>query len=144
MNEALIAEQQVKRPGAATVAEFELAARDRFLRALHCHPVDHTPVWLMRQAGRALPEYRKLKEKYTFLQLAQTPELAAEVTLQPIERFGFDAAIIFSDILVISEAVGVGYRFRETGGVEMNFKIQSSADIEKLSVDSIVERLTYV
>ena len=144
MNEALIAEQQVKRPGAAAVAEFELTARDRFLRALHCHPVDHTPVWLMRQAGRALPEYRKLKEKYTFLQLAQTPELAAEVTLQPIRRFGFDAAIIFSDILVVPEAMGAPYRFRETGGVEMDFTIKTAADIDKLSVDSVVEKLTYV
>jgi uroporphyrinogen decarboxylase len=98
----------------------------------------------MRQAGRALPEYRKLKERYTFLQLAQTPELAAEVTLQPIRRFGFDAAIIFSDILVIPEAMGVGYRFRETGGVEMDFKIRTASDIEKLTVSSVVEKLNYV
>lgn len=144
MNEALIAEQQVKRPSVAAVGEFELTARERFLRALHCHPVDHAPVWLMRQAGRALPEYRKLKEKYTFLELAQTPELAAEVTLQPIRRFGFDAAIIFSDILVVPEAMGAPYRFRETGGVEMDFTIKTAADIDKLSVDAVVEKLAYV
>src|SRR5436190_10668068 len=118
--------------------------RGHFLRAIQCQPVDHPPVWLMRQAGRALPEYRKLKEKYTFLQLAQTPELAAEVTLQPIRRFGFDAAIIFSDILVVPEAMGVGYRFRETGGVEMDFTIRTAADIENLSVNAIAERLSYV
>jgi uroporphyrinogen decarboxylase len=127
-----------------TTERNDLTRRERFLRALHCQPVDYPPVWLMRQAGRALPEYRKLKEKYTFLGLAQNPELAAEVTLQPIRRFGFDAAIIFSDILVIPEAMGVSYRFRETGGVEMDFKIQSPADIEKLSVRDIAEKLSYV
>jgi uroporphyrinogen decarboxylase len=100
-----------------------LTNRQRFLAAAPAKPVDRPPVWLMRQAGRALPEYRKLKEKYTFLQLVQTPELAAEVTLQPVRRFGFDAAILFSDILVIPEAMGQPYRFRETGGIEMDFKI---------------------
>ena len=98
----------------------------------------------MRQAGRALPEYRKLKEKYTFLELVQNPELAAEVTLQPVRRFGFDAAILFSDILVIPEAMGQGYHFRETGGVVMDFAVQSRADIEKLSVDRVCEQLSYV
>lgn len=121
-----------------------LNSRERFLRAAHCLPVDRPPAWMMRQAGRALPEYRKLKEKYTFLQLAQTPELAAEVTLQPIRRFGFDAAIIFSDILVIPEAMGVGYNFREAGGVEMDFTIRSQEDVYKLSVDRVVDRLQYV
>ena len=98
----------------------------------------------MRQAGRALPEYRKLKEKYTFLQLVQAPELAAEVTLQPVRRFGFDAAILFSDILVIPEAMGQPYHFRETGGIGMDFAVQSRADVEKLSVERVVERLSYV
>ncbi len=101
-------------------------------------------MWLMRQAGRALPEYRKLKETYTFVQLVQNPELAVEVTLQPVRRFGFDAAILFSDILVIPEAMGQTYHFKETGGVQMDFAIRSQADIEKLSVDRVVERLNYV
>jgi uroporphyrinogen decarboxylase len=118
--------------------------RQRFLDACNCKPVDRSPVWLMRQAGRALPEYRKLKEKYTFLQLVQTPELAAEVTLQPVRKFGFDAAILFSDILVIPEAMGQKYSFKETGGVVMDFAVMSKADIEKLSVEYIVEKLNYV
>lgn len=121
-----------------------LTNRQRFLAACRCHAVDRPPVWLMRQAGRALPEYRKLKEKHSFLELVQTPELAAEVTLQPVRRFGFDAAILFSDILVIPEAMGQPYRFRETGGIEMDFKIQSAADIEKLSVEHVCEKLSYV
>ncbi len=119
-------------------------SRERFLDACHCRATDRPPVWLMRQAGRALPEYRKLKEKYTFLELVQSPELATEVTLQPVRRFGFDAAILFSDILVIPEAMGQGYRFRETGGVVMDFAVQSRADIEKLSVEQVCERLSYV
>ncbi len=98
----------------------------------------------MRQAGRCLPEYRALKEKYTFLELVQTPELATEVTLQPIRRFGFDAAILFSDILVLPEALGQGYRFRETGGIEMDFQINSAADIDRLEVGAVQERLQYV
>lgn len=102
------------------------------------------PVWLMRQAGRALPEYRKLKEKYTFVQLVQNPELAAEVTLQPVRRFGFDAAILFSDILVIPEAMGQSYSFKETGGVQMDFAVATKADIEKLSVERVCEKLSYV
>src|ERR1043165_8027857 len=75
-----------------------LSNRDRFLEACPCLPLERPPVWLMRQAGRALPEYRALKEKHSFLELVQTPELAAEVTLQPVRRFGMDAAILFSDI----------------------------------------------
>lgn len=121
-----------------------LTCRERFLRACRCEPVDRPPVWLMRQAGRALPEYRKLKETYSFVELVQNPELAAEVTLQPIRRFGFDAAILFSDILVIPEAMGQRYRFRETGGIEMDFAVHTKADIDRLSVEQVTERLHYV
>src|SRR5436305_6411917 len=108
--------------------------RQRFLNACACQPVDYPPVWLMRQAGRALPEYRDLKQKHSFLELVQTPELAAEVTLQPIRRFHFDAAILFSDILVIAEALGQPYQFRDSGGIQMEFLLKSSADVERLSV----------
>ena len=128
----------------APAAPGKLTNRRRFLDACHCRAVDRPPVWLMRQAGRALPEYRELKEKHSFLELIQTPELAAEVTLQPVRRFGFDAAILFSDILVIPEAMGQPYRFRETGGLVMDFAVRTKADIERLSVERVVERLGYV
>jgi uroporphyrinogen decarboxylase len=131
----------------ATPSEFAvnpMSGRQRFLEACACRPLDYPPVWLMRQAGRALPEYRALKQKYTFLQLVQTPELAVEVTLQPIRRFKFDAAILFSDILVIAEALGQGYQFREPGGIVMDFTLQNAADIERLEARAISERLHYV
>ena len=121
-----------------------ISSRNRLATALRCQPLDRPPIWMMRQAGRALPEYRALKEKYTFLQLVKTPELACEVTLQPIRRFGFDAAILFSDILVINEALGQPYRFREEGGIEMEVKIESATDVDKLSVEGATDRLRYV
>lgn len=125
-------------------AEKPVSARERFRRAARCLPLDRPPLWLMRQAGRALPEYRKLKETHTFVQLVQTPELAAEVTLQPVRRFGFDAAILFSDILVIPEALGQTYRFKETGGVVMDFAVTCQADIDRLCVEQVCEKLHYV
>jgi uroporphyrinogen decarboxylase len=105
--------------------------------------VDRTPVWLMRQAGRALPEYRVLKEKFSFLQLVQTPELAAEVTLQPIRRFDFDAAILFSDILVAAEGLGQKYRFDENG-IQMDSAICNADDIARLDVNALREKLDYI
>lgn len=125
-------------------ASNNITSKERLNAALRCQPLDRPPVWMMRQAGRALPEYRALKEKYTFLELVQTPDLACEVTLQPIRRFGFDAAILFSDILVINEALGQPYSFREQGGIEMDVKIESAADVEKLNVEGAAGRLSYV
>jgi uroporphyrinogen decarboxylase len=98
----------------------------------------------MRQAGRCLPEYRELKERYSFLQLVQTPALAAEVTLQPIRRFGFDAAIIFSDILVIAEALGQRYEFREGGGIQMAWTPEFGHDLDRLDLGAVTGRLEYV
>ena len=121
-----------------------LSHRQRFLDACNCRPVDRPPIWLMRQAGRALPEYRALKEKHSFLELVQTPELATEVTLQPIRRFGFDAAILFSDILVVAEGLGQRYEFRERGGIQMEFLLKSAADVDRLDVNAVTERLHYV
>ena len=118
--------------------------RQRILNAFNCQPVDRPPIWLMRQAGRCLPEYRALKEKYSFRDLIRIPELATEVTLQPIRRFGFDAAILFSDILVIPEALGQSFQFRDTGGVQMDFTLRDKNEIEKLRADGVNERLQYV
>jgi uroporphyrinogen decarboxylase len=121
-----------------------LTRRRRFLNACACQPVDRPPVWLMRQAGRALPEYRVLRQKHSFLELVQTPDLAAEVTLQPVRRFGFDAAILFSDILVTAEGLGQKYRFDETNGLQMDFALHSAADIARLDAQALPERLPYV
>lgn len=119
-------------------------SKQRFLAALDCQPLDRPPIWVMRQAGRYLPEYRALKEKYTFLELAQTPELALDVTMQPLRRFNLDAAILFSDILVIPEAMGQGYHFRERGGIGMDYTLENRQQIEKLSTSAIEEKLNYV
>ena len=121
-------------------------SRDRFLSALACQPLDRPPLWVMRQAGRYLPEYRALKAQSSFVHMVQTPALAAEVTLQPLRRFpGLDAAILFSDILVIPEALGQPYAFRDTGGIEMAYRLDTLSQIESLSsVETAVSRLGYV
>ncbi len=129
---------------AQTAVDRAMTGRERFLEACSCRLCDYPPVWLMRQAGRALPEYRALKQHYSFLQLVQTPELALEVTLQPIRRFQFDAAILFCDILVVAEGLGQGYEFREANGIVMDFLLQSADDIERLEVNAVTERLQYV
>ena len=103
---------------------------DRYLRALQGQPVDKTPVWVMRQAGRYLPEYREVRAKAgDFMTLCTTPELAAEVTMQPLRRFDLDAAIIFSDILTIPDAMGLGLHFVTGEGPKFTNVIKSAADI---------------
>jgi len=115
------------------------------LRALLRQPVDRTPVWIMRQAGRYLPEYLKTRsDAGSFMQLCQTPELACEVTLQPLRRFDLDAAIIFSDILTIPDAMGLGLYFVTGEGPRFENPIQSASDIDKLPRPDISESLGYV
>lgn len=120
-------------------------SRERFLAAARCEATDRPPVWIMRQAGRYLPEYRALKERHDFLTLVKTPELAAEVTLQPVRRFDtLDAAITFSDILVIPEALGQNYRFGNSG-IAMEFTLDSAEQIRRLApADAVYEKLAYV
>ncbi|AWV89567.1 uroporphyrinogen decarboxylase [Bradymonas sediminis] len=119
-------------------------SRERFLKACRCEPVDRPPIWVMRQAGRHLPEYREFRKKHTFHEVVKAPELALEVTMQPIRRYKMDAAIIFSDILVIPEAMGQQYGFPEGGGIEMDFAVRTQADVDRLSVDGIESRLSYM
>lgn len=118
---------------------------DRLLRALRREPVDTTPVWVMRQAGRYLPEYRATRAKAgNFMGLAQNPELACEVTLQPLERFELDAAILFSDILTIPDAMGLGLSFAEGEGPQFARPLRTRADIERLGVPDMERELRYV
>jgi len=118
---------------------------DRFLRALLREPVDRTPVWIMRQAGRYLPEYRATREKAgSFMKLCGTPELACEVTLQPLQRFPLDAAIIFSDILTIPDAMGLGLGFAEGEGPRFARPVRNAADVKKLAVPDPEDKLRYV
>ena len=119
-------------------------ANSRFLRACRREPVDCTPVWMMRQAGRYLPEYRAIREKVPFLQMCHTPRLAAEVTCQPIERFNLDAAILFADILLILEPMGAGLSFRQGEGPHLEHPVREPEDIEKLSEVNAAESLAYV
>src|SRR3954452_10708983 len=123
-----------------------MTSRDRFLAACACAPLDRPPLWIMRQAGRYLPEYRALKAKSSFLEMVRTPAMAAEVTLQPVRRFaGIDAAILFSDILVIPEALGQGYHFRDEGGIGMEYRLETRAQIDALApADAVAGRLHYV
>ena len=118
---------------------------DRFLRAIRRQSVDQTPIWIMRQAGRYLPEYRETRRKAgDFLTLCHTPELACEVTLQPLQRYSLDAAIIFSDILVIPDAMGLGLRMEESVGPVFENPVKNSADITRLAVPDPEDDLGYV
>ena len=118
---------------------------DRLIRALLRQPVDATPIWIMRQAGRYLPEYRKVRAQAgDFMTLCKTPELACKVTLQPINRFPLDAAILFSDILTIPDAMGLGLSVIENKGPVFKRPVRSASDIKKLGVPDPESDLRYV
>jgi uroporphyrinogen decarboxylase len=116
---------------------------DRFLKACRREPVDCTPVWFMRQAGRYMAEYRSLRATYSMLELCKTPELAAQVTLQPIDRFPLDAAIIFADILLPLEPMGLRLEFTEGAGPVIDNPVRDQADVERLKIID-GEELEYV
>jgi uroporphyrinogen decarboxylase len=113
-----------------------------FLKACRCEPTERTPLWIMRQAGRYLPEYRALREKHDFIDICRTPALAAEATLQPIERYGLDAAIIFSDILVLAQAMGVDVKFNP--GPVFSTRVDSPAAVAQLTTEGVREATAFV
>ncbi len=116
-----------------------------FIRALRREPVERTPVWIMRQAGRYLPEYRKVREQAgNFLNLCKNPELACEVTLQPLRRYALDAAILFSDILTIPDAMGLGLYFAQGEGPCFHHPVRDLKSIENLTIPDMTDELSYV
>jgi uroporphyrinogen decarboxylase len=115
-----------------------------FLDALHCRNRERPPIWLMRQAGRYMPEYRELRKKHTFLDLCHQPEMIAQVTQLPIRSFGMDAAILFSDILLIPEALGVGLQFHDATGPIIERPLEKPEDISALPRIEIKESLSFV
>lgn len=117
---------------------------DLLLKALRGEPVQRPPVWMMRQAGRYLPDYIRLREKYDFFTRCQTPELATEITLQPVDQVGVDAAIIFSDILVIPQAMGLEVQMEEGRGPLLPKTIKTQADVDALLTAGVEESLHYV
>jgi uroporphyrinogen decarboxylase len=125
-------------------AKIAAMQNDTFLRALQRQPTPYTPIWIMRQAGRYLPEYNATRARAgSFLALAQSPELACEVTLQPLERFALDAAILFSDILTVPDAMGLGLHFVEGEGPRFERPLREEKEIDKLAVPDLA-KLRYV
>lgn len=121
-----------------------MTSRDVFLKALRGEPTLYTPIWLMRQAGRYLPEYKEIREKYSFFEMCRLPEVAVEVTLQPLRRFDLDAAILFSDILVPLVPMGLDVRFEEGKGPVISNPVRTMKDAEKLRVINSQEDVPYV
>lgn len=117
---------------------------DLILKALNCSNVQRAPVWLMRQAGRYLPEYRALRQRYTLWEMFHNSALAADVTRMPLNVFGMDAAILFSDILVIAEVFGLKVHFPESGGPFIDPAIKSASDVDALHQKNVDEVLHYV
>ncbi|WP_152268156.1 uroporphyrinogen decarboxylase [Agriterribacter humi] len=117
---------------------------DLLLKALSGKPAERPPVWMMRQAGRYLPQYMKLREQYGFFERCQTPELACEITLQPVDIIGVDAAILFSDILVVPQAMGLEVQLIESKGPFLPDPIRTEADLQRLFIPDVHEKLQYV
>ena len=117
---------------------------DLLLKTLRGEPTERTPVWMMRQAGRYLPEYMVLRKKYGFFERCQTPELACEITLQPVDIIGVDAAILFSDILVVPQAMGLEVQLVESKGPWLPDPIKTKHDLNRIRVPEITETLGYV
>lgn len=120
------------------------SGRQRTLAALSGDPADGYPLWIMRQAGRFLPEYRELRTRVSFLELVRSPELCTEVAMQPLRRFDLDATIVFSDILVIPDALGVGLAFQKGDGPRIERPLVDDAAVEALEWDGVCDRLGYV
>src|SRR6478609_12201985 len=112
---------------------------DLLLKALRGETVSRPPVWMMRQAGRYLPEYIKIREKYGFFERCQTPELACEITIQPVDIVGVDAAILFSDILVVPQAMGLEVQLVESVGPLLPNPIQNESDLKRIWVPDVQE-----
>lgn len=121
-----------------------MPGRDRFLAAATKQAVDTTPVWFMRQAGRCLPEYRELRKKHSFIELAHTPELAVQATLMPVDRFGVDGAVLFADIMLPLEGMGVGFEIKPGVGPVIEHPVRTMADVEALRVVGPEEGTPYV
>ncbi len=121
-----------------------MSRADRFLKACRREPVDCTPVWMMRQAGRYLPEYREIRKKHTFLEMCKTPEVAAEVTIQPVRRYQIDAAIIFADILLPLEPMGIGLEFAKGEGPVIHNPVRTMADVENLKPVDAAAQIDYL
>src|SRR4026209_1628975 len=117
---------------------------DLLIRTLKGEVVERPPVWMIRQAGRYLPQYMVLREKYGFFERCQTPELACEITIQPVDIIGIDAAILFSDILVIPQAMGLEVQLIESKGPFLPETIKTQADIDRLISDEAADNLQYV
>lgn len=122
----------------------EMTGRQRFMAAATLQPTDTTPVWFMRQAGRCLPEYRELRRKHSFIELAHTPELAVQATLMPVDRFGVDGAVLFADIMLPLESLGVEFEIKPGIGPVIANPIRTMADVEKLRVVGPEEGTPYV
>lgn len=121
-----------------------MVKNDLYLRALRGETVERPPVWMMRQAGRYLPEFIELRNKYDFFTRCQTPELASEITVQPIRRFPLDAAILFSDILVVPQAMGIDFKMKESVGPWLDHPIRTTEQVQAVQVPDVNDTLGYV